>query len=135
MYERGGLDAVVTAYRQLKPERAMVAYSVLATALGNKKKIDDAIAAYHQAIQIDPKSALAHWKLAMFLERQNRSAEAIAHYRQYIQLSDTVDYDYLFIGNALWRYNQPQEANAIFERLITESRRTLKAKKLFVNVR
>jgi tetratricopeptide (TPR) repeat protein len=56
------------------------AYINLGNALAHQKKYGEAIVQWQQAIQLDPKNALAHDSLRYYLARSGRVAEAIPFY-------------------------------------------------------
>ncbi|PYR57571.1 MAG: hypothetical protein DMF85_13315 [Acidobacteria bacterium] len=61
-------------------------YFLLGRTLEGKGKIDDAIAAHRQAIQLDPKSAELHAELAGLFARQERAPEAFDEARAALDL-------------------------------------------------
>ena len=63
-----------------------MAHSNLGDALKDQGKLDEAIACYRQAIELDPKFAVAHSNLGNALKTQGKLDEAIACYRQAIEL-------------------------------------------------
>jgi superkiller protein 3 len=54
--------------------------------------VDEAIAAYHKAIELDPKNAPAHYNLGITLRAQGKVDEAIAAYRKAIEI-DPIYFD------------------------------------------
>ena len=64
----------------------------LGQALHAEKKLDDAIACYKRAIELDPKSAVAYQHLGNALRDQNKRNEAIDAYREAIRLAPNNPY-------------------------------------------
>ena len=62
----------------------------LGNVLIDQKKLDEAIAGYRKAIEIDPKHAVAHYNLGLALREQKKLDEAIAAYRKAIEI-DPID--------------------------------------------
>ena len=58
----------------------------LGTALQAKNQLDEAIAEYRKAIELDPKYAPAHYNLGNALRAKNQLDEAIAEYKKAIDL-------------------------------------------------
>jgi len=58
----------------------------LGARLYRDKRIDDAIAAFRRALEIDPERAEAELSLAAALEKSGRNEEAILHFRRYLEL-------------------------------------------------
>ena len=57
-----------------------------ASALQAKNQLDEAMAEFRKAIELDPKFAMAHFNLGMALKAKNQLDEAIAEYRKAIEL-------------------------------------------------
>ena len=68
-------------------DRDHFARIAIGQALPPERQNDDAIAAYREAIRINPSCALAHSLLGMSLTRSGRAEEAIPHMEEAIQLS------------------------------------------------
>ena len=102
---------------QLDPNNAK-AYNGLGIALGNQKKLDEAIAAFRKAIQLDPNSAKAYYNLGIALYYQKKLDEAIAAYRKAIQLDPNSANAYIGLGNALRNQNKLDEAIAAYRKAI-----------------
>jgi uncharacterized caspase-like protein/Flp pilus assembly protein TadD len=64
-------------------------------------KLDEAIVAYRQAIQLNPDSPLSYYNLGVTLEHQGRLGEAIVAYRQAIKLDSSFANAYNNLGVAL----------------------------------
>lgn len=68
------------------PEEAM-RYGVQATSLVEKKRYDEAIALYDQALELAPWWADSHFNKALVLANQNRNAEAATSMKQFLVLA------------------------------------------------
>ena len=64
----------------------MTAHINLGLALMAKNQLDEAIAEFKKAIELDPKDAIAHYNLGIALQAKNHLDEAIAEYRKAIEL-------------------------------------------------
>ena len=63
-----------------------MAHSNLGVALQARGRLDEAIACFRKAIELDPKFAMAHNNLGVALRDQGKLDEAIACYRKAIEL-------------------------------------------------
>ncbi len=52
----------------------------------DKGQVDEAIACYQKAIELDPKDAIAHNNLGLALQAKDQRDEAIASYMKAIEL-------------------------------------------------
>lgn len=68
------------------PEEAM-RYGVQATSLVEKKRYDEAIALFDQALELAPWWAESHFNKALVLANQNRNAEAATSMKQFLVLA------------------------------------------------
>ena len=66
-----------------------LAFFDLGNVLDDLKRMDDAIAAYRRAIELQPGYADAHYNLALTLERHGRRRTALPHWTAYLQLDGT----------------------------------------------
>ena len=73
----------------------------LGNELRDQGKLDEAIAAYRQAIGLKPELAEAHSNLGIALEDQGKLDEAVAAYRQAISIKPDFAEAYSNLGNAL----------------------------------
>ena len=80
---RGG--AVPDSRGRLAPE-SPGAHHNLGLALKAKGQVDEAIACFRKAIELDPKFAFAHVNLGIALKDKGQMDEAIACYREAIEL-------------------------------------------------
>ncbi|PHM07919.1 tetratricopeptide repeat protein [Nostoc sp. 'Peltigera malacea cyanobiont' DB3992] len=86
------------------------AYAKLADILSNQGKIAETIAAYRQALQLNP-SADIYINLGSFLAKKGRPTEAIAAFRQAIKLEpESSKYYYYILASQLMEIGNTQEA-------------------------
>jgi TPR repeat len=74
------------------------------------RKLPEAIAAYHKAIDIDPKNAPAYTDLGLALAAQKKLPEAIAAYHKAIDIDPKHAFPYTNLGNALYYQQKLPEA-------------------------
>jgi cytochrome c-type biogenesis protein CcmH/NrfG len=86
--------------------------------LRRKGKLDEAIAAYRQAIRIKPDYAEAHCNLGVTLCDQGKLDEAIATYRQAIQIKPDYAEAHCNLGAALDDLGRPDEAVAVYRQAV-----------------
>ena len=70
-------------------------------ALQKQRKLDEAIACFRKATEIDPNYAKAHYKLGNALSHKKKLHEAIAAYRKAIEIDPKYVYAYGNLGLAL----------------------------------
>jgi tetratricopeptide (TPR) repeat protein len=78
----GAGDSTILLWDKFAP-----ANNNLGIALQDKDRVDEAIAEYQKAIQLDPKYAVPHLSLGNALRDKGRVDEAIAEYQKAIQVS------------------------------------------------
>ncbi|MBD2054699.1 CHAT domain-containing protein [Oculatella sp. FACHB-28] len=78
--------------------------------LAARGRLNEAIAAYRRAIQIDPNLAVAHNNLGIVLARRGRLQEAVDAYREAIRLDPNLANAYNNLAEVLRDLGQPQEA-------------------------
>lgn len=83
--------------------------------LGN---LDEAIAAYRHAIELNPDISWSYHHLGEALTQQGKLEEAIAAYRRAIELNPDFSWSYHHLGDALAQQLQPEEAAAAFRKAI-----------------
>ena len=88
----------------------------LCSAKGDHEK---AVAAYHQAIDLDPKLAPPHHGLGNAYRNLKRYDEAIAAYQQAIKVDPQYAYAYTSLGNAYRDLKRYDEAIAAYQQAIT----------------
>ena len=81
-------------------------------------KLDEAIACYRKAIELDPKYACAHNNLGNALSDQGKLDEAIACYRKAIELDPKYASAHYNLGNALDDQGKLDEAIACYRKAI-----------------
>jgi tetratricopeptide (TPR) repeat protein len=86
--------------------------------LEQQGKLEEAIATYNAAIELNPNNPEFHRSLGEVLQRVGRPAEAIASYRQAIELQPKLSKAYHNLGNALSQLKQWPEAIASYRRAI-----------------
>ena len=87
----------------------------LGEALSRKQLGNEAIAAYQQAISLDPNVNLFYQSLGEALVQQKKWDEAIANYQKAIQLSPDFSWTYHQLGNALSEQEKWQEATVAYD--------------------
>lgn len=76
---------------RLKQERSVYQYN-LGVVYAQAQRYDDAIEAYQQSLELDPKNADAYYNLGLLYERIKGQPEKAAwHYRKYLELNPTAD--------------------------------------------
>ncbi len=93
-------------------------YINLGAELRVSQKLEDAIAAYRKAIQIDFRNADAYQGLGNTLYDQRRLEEAIAVYQRAVQIDSNNAQAYCGLGNALLDQKRPEDAIAAYRRAI-----------------
>jgi tetratricopeptide (TPR) repeat protein len=78
--------------------------------------LDEAIAAFRQAIRIKKDDGLAHYNLGLVLARTGRTDEAIAAYREAVRLQKDYPEAHQALGNVLYSKKRLDEAIAAFRR-------------------
>ncbi|MFB8797813.1 MAG: tetratricopeptide repeat protein [Microcoleus sp.] len=86
--------------------------------LAGEGKLDEAIAIYRQAIELNPNNPEFHRSLGEVLQRVGKHQEAIASYRQAIELQPKFSKAYHNLGNALSQLKQWPEAIASYRQAI-----------------
>jgi len=84
--------------------------------LRNRKRYEEALAAYEQAIRIDPNNALAYSNKGYILYELKMYEEALAAYDQVIRLDPNYAFVYHNKGNALYGLNRKEEAQQAYEK-------------------
>ncbi len=86
--------------------------------LKDKGQLDEAIACYRKAIELDPKYAAAHSNLGAALKEKGQLDEAIACYRKAIELEPKFAAAHSNLGVALKAKDQWEEAIACYRKAI-----------------
>jgi FkbM family methyltransferase len=93
-------------------------FSNLGVALKEQGKLDEAVAAYRQAIRIKADSAETHSNLGVALYDQGKLDEAVAAYRQAIRIKPDYAMAHCNLGNALKEQGKLDEAVAALRKAI-----------------
>ncbi|MEL7036725.1 MAG: tetratricopeptide repeat protein [Cyanobacteria bacterium J06592_8] len=110
----GTLLYSVVKYRQL----IAPAYNNLGNALYDQGKLEEAIASYKKAIEINPECADAYNSLGLALRQQGQLEEAIASYKKAIEINPKYTYAYNNLGLALRQQGQLEEAIENYKKAI-----------------
>ncbi|KAM3093822.1 tetratricopeptide repeat protein [Phormidesmis sp. 146-12] len=94
-----------------------IAWFALGNVLSDQSRLDKAIAAYNQAIKLDPKYATYN-NLGNALSRQNKLDEAITAYNQAIKINPKYADAYNNLGIALSKQNKLDEAITAYNQAI-----------------
>src|SRR5262249_10067254 len=82
-------------------------------------KLDEAFAAYHRAIALQPDFAKAHYNLGVALSEQTKLEEALAAYRRAINIQPRYPEAHYNLGIALHEQGRLDEALAAFRQAIS----------------
>jgi eukaryotic-like serine/threonine-protein kinase len=93
----------------LRPESAVCHYT-LAHALHNLGRLDDAVASYRKAIEVDPNYIYAYGNLGTLLSNMGRNDEAIAYCRKAVEINPKSSAVYILLSRALTNIGQIDEA-------------------------
>ena len=97
---------------------AWMAYNNLGCTLEGEGKIDEAIAAYEQALQLKPDLGEAHYNLGIVLVKVGRVPEAIEHYQLALRVKPDYAQAHYNLGIALARARRVPEAIAAYEQAL-----------------
>ncbi len=98
--------------RRLQPDDATI-HNTLGNVLMSRDRLDEAIAAYRRAIELDPRYNLPHLNLGdLFFTRQRKIDQAIREYREAIRISPSFDFPHVHLGYALENLGRIDEAIA-----------------------
>jgi tetratricopeptide (TPR) repeat protein len=95
-----------------------IAYNNLGAALLRQGKVDEAIAHYQLALQIEPGGADAHYNLGNALLRKGKVDEAIAQFQQALQINPGYADAHNNLGNALYQKGEVGEAIFQFQKAL-----------------
>lgn len=87
----------------------------LGLTLSHKGNLDQAIAHYQKALQINPEYSHAHSNLGLALARSNRHEKAIFHCRKAIQINPNMSVAYSTMGISCVKLGRLSEAITFFE--------------------
>ena len=94
------------------------AYNDLGNTLLQKGSVDEAIAHFQKALQINPHSAEAYINLGNVLIGEGKVDEAIAHYRKALQINPDYTEAHYNLGNALFQKGSVDEAIAHYRKAL-----------------
>jgi tetratricopeptide (TPR) repeat protein len=103
---------------ELRNEEYPQAWDSLGNTLSAQQKLEEAIAAYHKAIELKPDYAIAYYNLGTALSAQQKLEEAIAAYHKAIELNPDDATAYYNLGNALSAQQKLEEAIAAYHKAI-----------------
>ncbi len=81
-------------------------------------QIEEALVAYEQSLQMNPRNTDLNIKLGKVFWQMGREADAKEYWYQALQYEETNIYTYIRVGEILLQYNLVQEAEEIFDRAI-----------------
>ena len=90
----------------------------VATDLSQKRQFEAAVAAWRQAIVLNPEDPRAHNNLGAALAEIGKTDEALAEYRQSLELNDQSSQAHNNLGSALAQQGKLDEALAQFEKAV-----------------
>ncbi|QLE56662.1 tetratricopeptide repeat protein [Nostoc sp. TCL26-01] len=99
-------------------EQNAIAHNDLGVDLYNQNKLNEAIAEYRKAIELDPNFALAHVNLGVALKAQGKLDEAITAYRQAIKIDPNSRNAHYNLGISLKAQGKLDEAIAAYRQAI-----------------
>ena len=99
-------------------KKSSEAYCLLAGALFNRRKFDQATNAAQQALQLNPKFPRAYAVLGMIHTAEKDFAQAEANYREALKLNDNDSDTWFMLGRAMFFHDDFAEAASAFERAL-----------------
>ena len=102
----------------MNPEKTAVTHIHEGNQFLESGNLDEAIAAYRHAIELNPEISWSYHHLGEALTQQGKLEEAIAAYRRAIELNPDFSWSYHHLGDALAQQLQPEEAAAAFRKAI-----------------
>ncbi len=85
-------------------------YNNLGNALAKQGRIDQAVKAYQQALQVKPTYAQAHYNLGNLFVPQGKFAEAMRHYQQAVRILPDFAEAHNNLGNVLAKQGELEDA-------------------------
>lgn len=86
--------------------------------LQEEGKLEDAIAAYHRALELNSNDFWAHHHMGEVLVKLGRCDEAVTAYRHAIELKPDFSWSYHYLGDALAQQQQWEESAVAFRKAI-----------------
>src|SRR5262249_6056516 len=105
------------AARALRPQSAPT-WVNLGLYLKELRKLDEAVACYQKAIELDPKDASVYTNLGVALRGQKKLEEAVAAHRKAIEIAPSLATAYSNLGVALRAQKKPDEAARAYRKAI-----------------
>ncbi|MFQ5849007.1 MAG: tetratricopeptide repeat protein [Candidatus Binatia bacterium] len=93
-------------------------YNNLGNALAKQGSIDQAVEAYQQALQVEPRYAPAHYNLGNLFARQGKLNEAMHHYQEAVRILPDFAEAHNNLGNVLAKRDELEEAIQHFRRAL-----------------
>jgi tetratricopeptide (TPR) repeat protein len=111
-------DAAASFRQAVAIRRELSALHNLGTALAKLENLDEAVAVFREALQLNPEAAISHKNLGLALHQQGKPGEAAVHYAEAVKLepaSDTAHYD---LGRVLYETGRLEEAVASYREAV-----------------
>jgi len=89
-------------------------YHQLGNSLQESGRFDDAVAAYKQAVELNPDFSWSHHSLGDVLLKLERWEDAVAAYKQAVELNPNFSWSYHNLGDALLKLQRWEEAVAAY---------------------
>src|SRR5262245_10321237 len=93
-------------------------YNNLGNSLREKKRVNEAIAAYQKAIELNPKQAQPHYNLGIVRLEQKRLGDAVACFRKAVELDPKFGEAHGALGQALMKQGMFVEAAAATQKAL-----------------
>ena len=104
------------------------AYIIAGDEASQGGNVERALAAYRKAIEIDPQSALAHYKLGAFLGQRRADEEAMVYLRKAVTLDPDYRDAHFNLATALSRLGRLDEALHHFDQVLASNPEDLQAR-------
>jgi tetratricopeptide (TPR) repeat protein len=101
-----------------KNSNSFMGYCSLGVALFEKGQLDDAVAQYEKALEINPNYVAAHYNLGNALFRKGQLDEAIAQFQKALEISPKNAEARINLGNAFLQKEQLDEAVGQFQQAV-----------------
>ena len=90
-----------------------MAHNNLGTVLLQKGEVDDAIAQYHETLQMAPEAADADYNLGNAFLQKGEVDAALTHYQRAVSVIPKDPDIQVGLGNALWQKEKPKKQSII----------------------
>ncbi len=114
-WHSSGLHLIPAKWNKLNPAEA---HALLAMALLDEARYDEAIEHFKESLAIDPDNAPNHYGLGVVLAKQGRMPEAIEHYKAALSLDANLPGAHSDLGVALDRTGEKDEALEHFRQAV-----------------